>query len=154
MDLLPQPLLYLSAYFEAHRQSYYDHLLAVSREGAWDAWLRFFLRGVAVQAADAVYRSSRLTDLREQYRQRFQTRRAAARLLQIVDLLFARPIVTVNQVAEVLGISYQATARHVDTLVAEGLLAEITGRTRNRIFRADAVIDAIAAPLPFAEGEE
>ncbi len=150
-DLLPQPLLYLSAYFEAHRQAYYDHLLAVSRQGAWDAWLRFFLRGVAVQSADAVYRSGRLTDLREQYRQRFQTRRAAARLLQIVDLLFARPVVTVRQIADMLGITYQATARHVDTLVAEGLLAEITGRARDRVFRADAVIDAIAAPLPSGE---
>jgi Fic family protein len=152
-DLLPQPLLYLSAYFEAHRQAYYDHLLAVSREGAWDAWLRFFLRGVAAQSADAVYRSGRLADLRELYRRRFQTQRAAARLLQIVDLLFARPIVTVNQAADVLGMSYQTTARHIDTLVAEGLLAEITGQARNRIFRADEVMDAIASPLPPGEEE-
>ena len=146
-ELLPQPLLYLSAYFEAHRQEYYASLLAVSQQGAWERWLRFFLQGVAEQSQDAVRRAGRLQALREQYRTRFQSVRTAARLLQVVDLLFARPVVGVTQVAQALDVSFQAAARHVDTLVAEGVLREITGQARGRIYRADAILQAIEAPL-------
>ena len=71
-DLLPEPLLYLSAYFERHRGAYYDHLLAVSQKGAWEDWLLFFLRGVLTEARDASRRAGRLFDLRETYRERFQ----------------------------------------------------------------------------------
>jgi Fic family protein len=146
-DLLPQPLLYLSAYFEAHRQEYYDHLLAVSQRGAWEAWLRFFLRGVAEQSHDAVLRAGQLQMLRERYHERFQRMRAAARLLQVVDLLFARPILDISQVAEVLGVSHQSASRYVETLEEEGVLREITGQVRNRVYRADAVLQAIEEPL-------
>jgi len=146
-ELLPQPLLYLSAYFEAHRQEYYASLLAVSQEGAWERWLHFFLQGVAEQSHDAVRRAGRLQALREQYRTRFQSVRTAARLLQVVDLLFARPVVGVTQVAQALDVSFQAAARHVDTLVAEGVLREITGQARGRLYRADAILRAIEAPL-------
>ena len=104
---------YLSAYFEAHRQEYYASLLAVSQQGAWERWLRFFLQGVAQQSHDAVRRAGRLQALREQYRTRFQAVRTAARLLQVVDLLFSRPVVGVTQVALALDVSFQAAARRV-----------------------------------------
>jgi Fic family protein len=55
-NILPQLLLNLSVYFERYRQEYYDHLLAVSQRGAWETWLRFFLRGVRAQAQDSVAR--------------------------------------------------------------------------------------------------
>jgi Fic family protein len=145
--LLPQPLLYLSVYFEAHRQEYYDHLLDVSQRGAWEAWLRFFLRGVAEQSRDAVIRAGRLQVLREQYHRRFQTMRAAARLLQVVDLLFIRPILGIPQVAEALGVSHQSASRYVDTLEAAGVLREITGRARNRVYRADEVLQAVEGAI-------
>ncbi len=142
--LLPEPLLCLSAYFEAHRRAYNDHLLAVSQKAAWHTWLQFFLRGIVAQATDAFLRSGRLIDLREHYRRRIGAQRGAARTPEIVDLLFTRPVVTISQIAEALGLSYDATAHDVGLLVDEGFLVEITGRTRHRIFRADAVIDAIA----------
>jgi Fic family protein len=145
--LLPQPLLYLSVYFEAHRQEYYDHLLAVSKRGAWETWLRFFLRGVAEQSRDAVTRSRRLQVLREQYHRHFQTMRAAGRLLQVVDLLFSRPILGIPQVAEALGVSHQSASRYVETLEAEGVLREITGRARNRVYRADELLQAIEGAI-------
>ena len=144
--LLPQPLLCLSAYFEAQRQAYYDHLLAVSRSGAWEAWLRFFLRGVRQQSADAVARARRLEQLREEYRQRLGGMRAAARLLQIADLLLARPIVSISQVAQTLGVSQQSASRYVEALETIGILREITGRARGRVYRADAVLEAISEP--------
>jgi Fic family protein len=142
-ELLPEPLLYLSAYFEAHRQTYYDLLLAVSQEGAWEAWLRFFLQGVAEQSQDALVRAGRLQDLRERYREQFQTKRTAARLLQVVDLLFDQPLVTVNQVAEALDVHFPSANQYVQQLEVAGMLREITGQARNRVYRADEVLAAI-----------
>ena len=147
-QLLPEPLLYLSAYFEAQRQAYYDLLLAVSQEGAWEAWLRFFLRGVAEQGRDAVLRAARLQGLRERYRQRFQGERAAARLLQVVDLLFVRPILDITYVALSLGVSHQSASRYVEALEGAGILREMTGHARNRVYRADEVLEAITAAVP------
>ena len=151
--LLPQPLLYLSAYFERHRDVYYQRLLAVSQDAAWNDWLMFFLQGIVVQSRDAVARSRRLLDLRETYRQQLQNQRAAARLLQVTDYLFAQPIVTTTGVSEALtDIDYQSAYRYVTALEQEGILREITGRTRHRIYQADAVLEAISAPLPGEEG--
>lgn len=67
-NLLPLPLLSLSAFFERHRQAYYDLLMAVSERGTWRAWLPFFLRGVAEQAQDAVARGRQLQDLQLMWR--------------------------------------------------------------------------------------
>lgn len=145
--LLPQPLLYLSAYFEASRSAYYDHLLAVSQSGAWEGWLSYFLAGIASQSRDAIERIYRLQDLREKYRQRFQTGRAAARLLQVVDLLFASPLITARQIEKSLKIDFTMAQRYINQLVKAGLLREVTGRARNRIYRADEIIGTIDQPL-------
>jgi len=146
-NLLPEPLLYLSAYFEARRQEYYHLLLATSLEGAWDNWLTFFLHGVTTQARDGVTRAGRLQDLRERYRDQFQTARAAARLLQVVDLLFAQPVLTVRQVETALEVNFSTAQRYVNQLEDAGLVQEITGRARNRVYRADEVLRVIEEPL-------
>jgi Fic family protein len=142
-ELLPEPLLYLSAYFEAHRRAYYDHLLSVSQEGTWEAWLRFFLRGVAEQSQDALVRAGRLQDLRERYREQFQAEQTSARLLQVVDLLFDQPLTTVTQVAEALGVHFASASQYVQQLEEAGVLREITGQARNRVYRADEVLAAL-----------
>jgi Fic family protein len=146
-DLLPAPLLYLSAFFEAQRAEYYDCLLEVSRTGAWERWLVFFLRGVAEQARDAVGRARRLQALRERYRGELQSRRMAARLLQLVDLLFAQPVVTARQVEAALGVDFPTALRYVNQLVEARVLRETTGKARKRVYRADEILQAIEAPL-------
>lgn len=146
-ELLPQPLLYLSAYFESHRQEYYSRLLAVSQSGEWSGWLVYFLNGVAVQAQDAMTRIRKLQTLHEEYRQRFQKGRASARLLQAVDLLFAHPMVTTAQVARELEVGFPAAQRYVDQLTKARVLKEITGKARNRIYRANEILSAIEGPL-------
>ena len=153
-NLLTEPLLYLSAYFEAHRQTYYDLLLAVGQEGSWEEWLTFFLRGVAVQSRDAVTRSERLLDLREQTREQLQKARAAARLLQVVDLLFAQPVLTVRQVEAALDVNFSTAQRYVNQLEEAGVLREITGQARNRVYRADKVLHTIEEPLTAGGGTE
>jgi Fic family protein len=112
-----------------------------------DGLAAFLSAGVAEQARDAVLRARRLQSLREGYRERFQTSRAAPRLLQVVDLLFARPLVTVGQIANALNASHQSATRYVEALDKAGVLREITGQARNRVYRADEILEAIEAPL-------
>lgn len=146
-DLLAQPLLYLSAYFEANRQTYYELLLSVSRRGTWKEWVLFFLEGVESQARDAVRRSHRLQDLRREHRARFQATQSSARLLQVVDLLFEAPILTVNQVKEAIEVSFPSANRYIGQLEDAGIVHEITGQARNRLYRADEIMRAIEGPM-------
>jgi len=146
-DLLPQPLLYLSAYFEANRQTYYELLLSVSQRGMWKEWVLFFLEGVESQARDAVRRSHRIQDLRREYRTRFQATQSSARLLQVVDLLFGAPILTVNQVKDALGVSFPSANRYIGQLEQAGIVREITGQARNRLYQAGDIIAAIEDSL-------
>lgn len=139
-QLLPQPLLYLSAYFESNRRDYYDLLLAVSQRAAWEEWLLYFLEGIKQQCLDAVDRISRLQALRARYQAKVQTRRAPARLLRVIDLLFAQPVLTARQVESTLEINFPSAQRLIDQLVQAGLLREITGGRRNRVYRADEVL--------------
>lgn len=89
-NLLAQPLLYLSAYFEQQRQRYYDLLLGVSQRGEWVEWLTFFLNGIHSQAVDAVARVQRLQELRLSYRRDLARKTRSTAVLELVDLLFAR----------------------------------------------------------------
>jgi Fic family protein len=146
-DLLPEPLLYLSAYFERHRGAYYDHLLAVSQKGEWEEWLPFFLRGVSVEASDASRRAARLFGLRETYRERFQRQGARSNLLTAVNHLYANPVSSIRELAEVLGVSFEAARRLVGSLEERGVLEEITGRRRNRVYAAREILDVLQDPL-------
>ena len=141
--VLQYPLLNLSAYFERYRQEYYDHLLSVSQHGNWGIWLRFFLRGISTQAKDSVFRMERLQGIRMQYEALVHTDHNPARMTAIIDFLFSRPILTVRQVEAALGIPYVAAKRYIDKLEAAGILREITGYARNRIFQADEVLKAL-----------
>lgn len=146
-DLLPEPLLYLSAYFERHRGAYYDHLLAVSQKGEWEGWLLFFLRGVSVEARDASRRAGKLFDLRETYRERFQREGARPNLLTAMNHLFANPVTSIRELAEILGVSFEAARRLVGSLEERDVLEEITGRRRNRLYAAREILQVLQGPL-------
>ena len=97
--------------------------------------MRFFLTGIFTQSKDAIARIQNLLRLRESYRERLQSARTAARLLQVVDLLFARPVLTIRQVEAELEVDYPSARRYVDRLAGDGILTEVTGGSRNRIYR-------------------
>ncbi len=142
-ELLPRPVLNLSAAFEAERQSYYQHLLAVSQEGEWEEWLVFFLDGIKQESRRAIQRIKALEVLRDRYIVQVQKERADERLSQAVNVLFFSPILTVRQMEKQLGISYLPAERCMQRLVELGLLREITGKARNRIYQADAILKAL-----------
>ncbi len=146
-ECLPQPLLYLSAFFERHRQEYYDLLLAVSRRGAWGEWVAFFARGVAEQARDAALRARRLLDLWQALRHRAAAAVHSPAILRLVDEMFASPFLTANHVKELMAMSFKSAQKNIDKLVAAGLLREVTGQKRNRVYCADEILRLLDEPL-------
>jgi Fic family protein len=140
--LLPSPLLYLSAYFEARRSEYYDRLQAVRERGEVQEWLQFFLHGVAVQANDAVDRAEQIVDLREDYRLRLAGRRA--RFPEVIDLVFENPIVTSQRVAGALDITDAGAKNLIRGLVeADILVAGQPTRRRKKRWIGNEVLDIL-----------
>ena len=133
--LLPLPLLYLSAYFEKHRDGYYDRLLAVSQNSAWRDWLVFFLRGVEQQAQDAVKRSKQLQDLQSDWRARAAKAKTTLPV-QLVDALFENPVVSISDVARRLSVSYNAAQRAVDKLVELQIIGQAGDTSYGKTFIA------------------
>ena len=126
-EVLPTPLLYLSAYFERRRGEYYAHLQRVSATGEWQPWLQFFLAGMLEQARDAIERSRKLQSLREAYRQRLQTFRSPGTSLQLLDEFFMRPVMSRRQVAQALGITVQGVGASLGRLQEAGLVQPLEG---------------------------
>ena len=124
---LPQPLLYMSSYLERHKDRYIDLMYAVSRDGAWEAWVAFFLEAVAASAEETIAVVERLQDLQRAYRERFQTARRSALMLSIVDLAFEQPVRSVGDIASALAVTYAGAANNVNELIAQGLAEEVPG---------------------------
>jgi Fic family protein len=141
--LLPQPLLYLSAFFERYQAEYYQRLLDVSQSGQWNEWILFFLRGVASQARDAIRRSERLLALWKDYRARLQDARASALLLLLADELFVCPAITNRWASQRLSITPRSAQLHIDKLQQANILQEATGKSRNRVYVAPEIVSII-----------
>ncbi|MCY3919716.1 MAG: Fic family protein [Chloroflexi bacterium] len=144
--VLPLPLLYLSAYFERRREEYYDQLLAVSRTGEWEPWLEFFLRGVVEQGEDALVRSRALRNLHDRTRSRMQESGASANVLQVVEYLFASPVLTNRSVGERLGITRQGANRILRRLAEQGVVERIGGSQPHR-YVANDILRAVEHPV-------
>jgi Fic family protein len=119
---LPAPLLYLSGYFDRRKSDYYDRLQYVRERGEIAEWLQFFLDGVAVQAAGAVDRAEQLSDLRESYRTRL---RGGSRAHEVIDLLFANPILTVKHVQTRLGLSAPGATNLLGRLADQSIVRRV-----------------------------
>lgn len=136
--VLREPLLYLSLYFKQHREDYYRLLDEVRRTGDWEAWLAFFLDGVREIAEGAVTTARRLSDLFAADRERIvPLGRRAGSMLRVFDALKARPVGSLKEAARASGLSFPTAATAMESLVALGIVRELTGRRRNRLFVYD-----------------
>lgn len=142
--ILPAPLLYLSAFFEREKERYADLLLKVSQEGAWEDWIRFFLRGVAEQSRDGVQRSKRVLDLREALRKQLQADRVSSNVLSLVDRLVYSPTTTAGSAAKQLDVSVPGAQLIIDRLVEAGVLT-LMPDTRPRSYVAKSVVEIFRA---------
>jgi Fic family protein len=141
--VLLKPVLYLSHYFKRHRQLYYERLQAVRDEGAWEAWLAFFLQGVNEVSEQATETARQILSLRENHRRVITNTlgRAAGNGHRVLDHLYEHPTVSVADIKKLTGTTYPAANELVARLEEEGILNEITGQTRNRKFRYQKYID-------------
>jgi Fic family protein len=145
-EILPHPLLYLSEFFEKHRRRYYELLLAVSRDGAWNDWFDFFLTGVAVQARDASARAIGLQNLRRKLQEKFQNARSSALLLKLIDHLFETPFISIPGAQRVLRLTPRGAALNVAKLVNAGILKKVSGSSHPALFVAPEILEAFSSP--------
>lgn len=133
--ILKEPILYLSLYFKTHRRYYYDLLQRVREDGDWEAWIEFFLDGItetSLQAADA---ARQILSLFEDDRAKIETLgRPATSALRVHQLLQQKPIIAIPDAARETGMSAPTVAKSIQHLRDLGLLREITGKQRGRIF--------------------
>lgn len=139
------PLLYLSLYFKQHRDEYYRLLDRVRGTGDWEAWLDFFLEGVTLTAASAVDIAQRLVALFKEDTARVQqVGRGATTMILVLQSLHERPVITLNEVSRRTGLSFPTSAKGMAALTALGLVRELTGFRRNRVFAYDRYLAILA----------
>lgn len=142
--MLPLPLLYLSSFFERHRDEYYERLLDVSRRGNWRGWIDFFLRGVATQAEEATQSASAILDLNSELQERVRASKNAPRhTLRVIDRLFENPVISVPKLASDMALPYNSVLRCVRFLEKLSILEELTGQQRNRLYVAPRLMDIL-----------
>ena len=140
--VLPQPLLYLSAYFERTRQDYYSHLLHIIERGEWEEWLVYFLNGVAAQADETIEKMLRIDELLSGWK--LELERDRSRLPErALEQFAANPFWTVGALAERLEVAYTTAQRAVNRLEALAAVSLAAGERRNRVYCARAILDVL-----------
>jgi Fic family protein len=145
-DILPAPLLYLSAFFEASRAEYYDGLRQVTERADWETWVRYFLNGVARQSEDALSRAERINRLLETWRNALAGKPSTRVALQLLDLLGSNPFVTPRGAEGKLELAYNTVMRAISLLQEQGIVAAVTEAKRGRVFCAKALLDILEEP--------
>lgn len=133
--VLSEPMLYLSLYLKKNRDTYYALLQRVRLTGDWEAWLDFFLEGVAETALQAADTVGRLLALFQTDRQRiYELGRAAGSAPRVHEFMQKQPLVSASRLVKELGISKPTATSALNALVKLGIANEVTGGTTNRVY--------------------
>lgn len=134
--ILRAPLLYLAQFFKQHTEEYLARLNAIRIDGAWEEWLEFFLDGVAQVATEATAQARAIVALRDADRDKVtrQLGRRISKGLALLDYLYQLPVVETKRVEEALKVTQPTASSLIARLVEIGILEEITGQQRNRMF--------------------
>jgi Fic family protein len=143
--ILPAPLLYLSAFFEATRRDYYEGLRGISERGAWNDWLEYFLLGVARTSQDALSRATRINMILAQWQRRVAGE-STNTPLRIVDLLAANPFITATGIAGELGVAFTTAQRAIERLERMKIVKLTREAKRDRIYCAKTLLDILEEP--------
>ena len=135
---LTRPLLYLSVFLKAHRAEYYDRLTAIRTHGHWEAWLKFFLRGISSTARAATQTARDIVALQAAHRAALANNAYALKLL---DHLYQQPYVNAKTCAQITGCSMPTAIKLLEDLRARTWLHETTGQQRNRVYRYQPYLD-------------
>ena len=155
--VLRRPLLYLSLFLKTHRADYYRLLQEVREHGAWEAWLEFFLKGVAETANQAFDAATRIVDLFRTDREHITAESGrASSALRVHELLQQHPFLTAGQLVAQTGLSMPTVNAALADLERLGVIEEVTGRRRGRVFGYRRYLDILSEgtdPLPAAGGQ-
>lgn len=142
--VLREPLLYLSLYFKAYRSNYYEMLQRVRLHGDWEEWLWFFATAVRYAAAQAVDTAQALSALGDADRERIRSMgRIASSALQVHQALFARPVTNIAAIGNATGQSPHTINKMLDAMIELGMVREVTGMKRNRIYEYSAYLELL-----------
>jgi len=145
-NILPAPLLYLSAFFEATRADYYAGLRGVSEHGDWEGWVQYFLNGVARQSEDALSRAERINQLLTNWRDKLSGQAGTKVALQMLDMIGANPFLTPRGAEEKLNLAYNTVMRAIGQLEKLKVLKEVSEAKRDRVYCAKAILDILEEP--------
>ena len=141
---LREPILYLSLYFKAHRQRYYELLQSVRETGDWESWITFFLEGVVETATQATQTARELIALFQADRERIAgLGRPAASTLRVHEVLQKRPVLSIPAATKELSLSEPTVAKAMEHLVKLGIARETTGKRRRRVFAYIRYLDVL-----------
>ena len=132
-------------YLEATRQEYYARLLTVTQNGQWEEWLTYFLRGVAIQAEDAIGRIQRIDELFQHWSEQLAGIQSG-QSEKVLELFVENPFWTVREIAQRLAVAYTTARRALDRLESAGIVTLIGDARRNRVYCARAMLEVLEAP--------
>ena len=143
---ISEPTLYLSLFFKRHREIYYELLQTVRTDGKWEEWLEFFLEGVQITAEEAVTSARKILEVFAQDRRNIEELgRPAATALRVHELLQKRPIISVPMASAELNLSAPTVRNSLEKLKEIGLIKEITGKKRDRLFSYQSYLEILQA---------
>jgi Fic family protein len=150
-QILPTPLLYLSAFFEASRRDYYDGLRGVSERGAWQDWIEYFLLGVARMSEDAVNRAGRINAKLAEW-QKSVAGESTKTPMRVLELLAANPFITAKGCAEKLGVAFTTAQRAIERLHHLSIVEQAGTAKRDRVYCAKALLEILEEPAQLVLG--
>lgn len=143
--VLNEPLLYLSLYLKTNRQQYYDHLQSVRETGDWEGWIKFFLQGVIETSAQATETAKSILALFDKDRSRIETSgKSTATILKIFNYLQHNPITNTGRIKNACEVSLPTVLRSLKTLDTLGIVREITGKERHKLFTYAEYLDILS----------
>jgi Fic family protein len=140
-----RPVLYLSYFFLKHRDEYVRRLQRVRDDGDWEGWVEFFLNGVRETSIQAAGTARAILSMKTEHEVQIGRTLGirSGRGLQLLERLFHQPVISVGEVAKVIGTTYPPANTLVSDFVTMGLLTEVTGQKRNRFFRYSPYIEIL-----------
>jgi len=142
--LLKKPLLYLSLYFKVHRQKYYNLLQSVWETGDWESWIIFFLEGVIETADQAVVTTKSIIKLFAEDRKKIEELgRSAASALMVHQYLQQHIVSDIKKIAAHCDVSIPTTTKSINNLVKLGIVKEVSGKERNKVYVYKKYLDVI-----------
>lgn len=131
-QILSEPLLYLSYYFKLYRTEYYDRLMEVRKQGKWEEWIKFFLRGISYVSDEATESAKNIIALKDNY-SKILSSYSNSNYLKLFNNLFVSPFISKNQAAELLSTSYPTASAIIEEFISLNILVDITpNQQRNK----------------------